>query len=86
MLQVNAGSIWIGQKVMERIREENQSNQRRSFFIKLTLDKVSSTFFQIGFIPFIKIKFCFFFSIAASTMVFNGRNTISNILHSRFDI
>lgn len=41
MLQVNTGSIWIGQKVMERISEENQANQRRNFIVKLTLDKVS---------------------------------------------
>lgn len=42
MLQVNAGSIWIGTKVMERIRDENQSNQRKNFIVKLTLDKVSA--------------------------------------------
>lgn len=42
MFQVNAGSIWIGQKVMERIREESHINQRRNFLVKLTLDKVSS--------------------------------------------
>lgn len=41
MLQVNAGSLWIGTKVMERIREESQSSQRQNFFVKLTLDKVS---------------------------------------------
>lgn len=41
MLQVNAGSIWIGTKVMERIREESQSSQRKNFIVKLTLDKVS---------------------------------------------
>lgn len=41
MLQVNAGSIWVGQKVMEKVREENQSNQRHNFFVKLTMDKVS---------------------------------------------
>lgn len=41
MLQVNAGSIWIGTKVMERIREDSQSNQRRNVIVKLTLDKVS---------------------------------------------
>lgn len=43
MLQVNAGSMWIGTKVMERIREESQSSQRQSFIVKLTLDKVSAT-------------------------------------------
>lgn len=42
MLQVNAGSIWIGTKVMERIREDSQSNQRKNFIVKLTLDKVSA--------------------------------------------
>lgn len=41
MLQINAGSIWIGSKVMERIREDSQTNQRQSFLVKLTLDKVS---------------------------------------------
>lgn len=41
MLQINAGSMWIGTKVMERIREESQSSQRQSFIVKLTLDKVS---------------------------------------------
>lgn len=41
MLQVNAGSLWIGTKVMERIREESQSSQRKSFLVKLTIDKVS---------------------------------------------
>lgn len=44
MLQVNSGSIWIGSKVMERIREESQSSQRKNFFVKLTLDKVSTPF------------------------------------------
>lgn len=41
MLQVNAGSIWVGSKVRERIREESQSSQRQNFIVKLTLDKVS---------------------------------------------
>lgn len=40
MLQVNSGSIWIGSKVMERIREESHSSQRKNFILKLTLDKV----------------------------------------------
>lgn len=43
MLQVNAGSLWIGTKVMERIREECQSSQRQNFLVKLTLDKVSES-------------------------------------------
>lgn len=40
MLQTNTGSIWIGQKVMDRIREEGQVHQRRNFLLRLTLDKV----------------------------------------------
>lgn len=40
MLQINAGSIWVGQKVMEKIRDETHANQRQSFLVKLTLDKV----------------------------------------------
>lgn len=44
MLQMNTGSIWIGQKVMERIREESQASQRRNFLLKLTLDKVNIIF------------------------------------------
>lgn len=43
MLQVNAGSIWVGSKVRERIREESQSSQRQNFIVKLTLDKVSGS-------------------------------------------
>lgn len=43
MLQVNAGSIWIGTKVIERIREESQSSQRQNFIVKLTLDKVRAS-------------------------------------------
>lgn len=44
MLQANTGSIWIGQKVMERIRDESQAIQRRNFLLKLTLDKVKLIF------------------------------------------
>lgn len=43
MLQLNTGSIWIGQKVMDRIREEGQVHQRRNFLLRLTLDKVRLT-------------------------------------------
>lgn len=85
MLQVNAGSMWIGQKVMEKIREESPTNQRRNFLVKITLDKVSYlskankqkaiTQFMIFFVYFI-----------ASSLVFNGCHTISNILHSRFNL
>lgn len=59
MLQINTGSIWIGQKVMERISEENQANQRRNFLVKLTLDKVSSTF--APFSQTYKLKITLFF-------------------------
>lgn len=41
MLQMNAGSIWVGSKVLERIRDESQTSQRQRFILKLTLDKVS---------------------------------------------
>lgn len=40
MLQANTGSIWIGSKVLERIREENQTSKRRNFLVKLAVDKV----------------------------------------------
>lgn len=40
MLQVNSGQIWIGQKVMERIKEESHFSQKRNFLVKLTSDKV----------------------------------------------
>lgn len=55
MLQINTGSIWIGQKVMERINEENQANQRRNFLVKLTLDKVS---FSSQFFLYDEIEVC----------------------------
>lgn len=42
MLQINAGSMWIGTKVMERIREESQSSKRQNFLVKITQDKVSN--------------------------------------------
>lgn len=41
MLQVNAGSLWVGQKVMEKVREVSHNSQRQNFLIKITMDKVS---------------------------------------------
>lgn len=86
MLQVNTGSIWIGQKVMERISEENQANQRRNFLVKLTLDKVSLVpvvWAIIGPKRFHDLKIYF---ILARSMVQHGCHTIFNILHSRSHI
>lgn len=41
MLQVNAGSIWVGQKVVEKVREMGQYSKRQNFLVKMTMDKVS---------------------------------------------
>lgn len=40
MLQVHAGSIWIGQKIVEKVREHSQTTMRRNLFVRITLDKV----------------------------------------------
>lgn len=40
MLQVQAGSIWIGQKVVERVVDMNQSTQKRSLCVRIHTDKV----------------------------------------------
>ena len=39
MLQPHLGSIWIGSKVSEKVRELSQQTQRRNFIIRITLDK-----------------------------------------------
>ncbi|XP_058459578.1 palmitoyltransferase Hip14 isoform X1 [Malaya genurostris] len=39
MLQPHLGSIWIGSKVSERVRELTQRSQRRNLIIRFTLDK-----------------------------------------------
>ncbi|XP_037025556.1 palmitoyltransferase Hip14 isoform X2 [Bradysia coprophila] len=39
MLQVHAGSVWIGQKIVEKIREHSQTTMRRNVFVRMTLDK-----------------------------------------------
>lgn len=83
MLQVNTGSIWIGQKVMERISEENQANQRRNFLVKLTLDKVSLV--PVAYSETISRPKKNHFILARS-MVQHGCHTIFNILHSRSHI
>lgn len=84
MLQINTGSIWIGQKVMERICEENQANQRRNFLVKLTLDKVSLLLHAINTSSIMENNF--FCYIAACPMVQHGGDAIPNILRSRSDI
>ncbi len=40
MLQVHAGSIWIGQKIVEKVREHSQTTMRRNIIVRMTLDKV----------------------------------------------
>lgn len=40
MLQVHAGSVWIGSKVIEKVRELNQTQQRRHMFVRIPMDKV----------------------------------------------
>uniref|UniRef100_A0A336K7Y1 Palmitoyltransferase n=1 Tax=Culicoides sonorensis TaxID=179676 RepID=A0A336K7Y1_CULSO len=39
MLQAHLGSVWIGSKVAERVREKVQMQQKRNFLVRLTLDK-----------------------------------------------
>ena len=39
MVQVNSGSMWISQKVMERVREMSQTQQRRNCLVRWTTDK-----------------------------------------------
>ncbi|XP_055629009.1 palmitoyltransferase Hip14 isoform X2 [Toxorhynchites rutilus septentrionalis] len=39
MLQPHLGSIWIGSKVSEKVRELSQQSQRRNMIIRFTLDK-----------------------------------------------
>ncbi|XP_053683912.1 palmitoyltransferase Hip14 isoform X2 [Sabethes cyaneus] len=39
MLQPHLGSIWIGSKVSEKVRELTQQSQRRNFIVRFTLDK-----------------------------------------------
>lgn len=46
MLQVHAGSIWIGQKIVEKVREHSQTTMRRNLFVRMTLDKVSNRSFS----------------------------------------
>lgn len=57
MIQVNAGSIWVGQKVMEKVREVNQTSQRQSFIVKLTMDKVR--FFKLALVAYRSDVICF---------------------------
>lgn len=40
MLQMQAGAIWIGQKVVERVVEMNQSTQKRNLCVRIHNDKV----------------------------------------------
>lgn len=56
MLHAHAGSIWIGQKVVEKVRELNQSTNRRNCLIRISSDKVR-IFIQIS-LNFIQ-RFCF---------------------------
>lgn len=39
MLQAHLGSVWIGTKVAEKVREKIQMQQKRNFLTKLMLDK-----------------------------------------------
>lgn len=39
MLQPHLGSIWIGSKVSEKVRDLTQQSQRRNFIVRFTLDK-----------------------------------------------
>lgn len=90
MLQVHSGSIWIGQKVAEKVRESSQQNQKRNFIIRITLDKV------IVFLHFFSnlncvFNYMFIFSFIymcyiESKMVEYDSNTIFNILFSWFNI
>lgn len=41
MLKTQIGSIWIGNKVAERINEAEQASNRRGLFVRLALDKVN---------------------------------------------
>lgn len=85
MLQINAGSMWIGQKVMEKIREESPTNQRRNFLVKITLDKVSYLS-KANKRKSNYLIYDIFVYFIASSLVFDGCHTISNILHSRFNL
>lgn len=40
MLKTQVGSIWIGNKVIEKINEVEQASNRRGLFVRLALDKV----------------------------------------------
>lgn len=83
MLQMNTGSIWIGQKVMERINEENQTNQRRNFLVRLTVDKVKPAA-HVQSSPMISCRSLYYF--VACAMVQHGGNAIPSILRSGSDI
>lgn len=58
MLQAHLGSIWIGSKVTERVKEAIGSN-RRSILSRLTKDKVD-TCSQSGFIATVGDCVCFY--------------------------
>lgn len=96
MLQINAGSIWVGQKVMEKIRDETHANQRQSFLVKLTLDKVRFIQFQFSSAPVAGCEMAnsncqqmhllpFCHPNVACSLVLNGGHTIPHILRSWFN-
>lgn len=41
MLQSQIGSVWVGSKVAEKIREQLNTSRSRTFLFKITKDKVS---------------------------------------------
>lgn len=57
MLQMQAGSIWIGQKVVERIVEMNQSTQKRNVCVRIHTDKVRGIYARDMVLDYLTI-FC----------------------------
>lgn len=41
MLKAHTGSIWIGTKVAEKVKDRDQSLKRKNIFVRLALDKVN---------------------------------------------
>lgn len=92
MLQTNAGSIWVGQKVMEKIRDESHANQRQSFLVKLTLDKVGPRFHAFRCISDAALELmieCMLTLVVvpnvARSLVLDGGHAIPHILCSWFN-
>lgn len=53
MLQVQAGSIWISQKVIDRVVDLNQSAKKRNLIVRIHTDKVSKKLFREKEIKFL---------------------------------